>query len=377
MQIETLKYENKQWHIDGNILDKNKINIVFIFGDREEIKSKEIFEELRLRYPKAKIIGCSSSGNILGDVITSSTMTATAISFEKGFVEMSVKDVLPTDNYDEVGHALVKALPSENLKHIFILADGLTINGSLLAEGVNTALTSNIAITGGLAGDGMNFEETWVIADDFAVQNRMVAIGFYGDSLHIGSGCYAGWEEFGIYRRITKSEGNIVYEIDGQPALDLYKKYLGEYAKNLPASGLEFPFNVKKERDSDAIIRSVLGMNEEEKSLIFVGDVAEGSYARLMKTDIDGLIDGSRKAAEYIDKINNKEALGLVVSCVGRRVVLKQLAEEELEVLGDVLGDNVHLTGFYSYGELAPYSSDILSCQLHNQTMTLTVIYED
>ena len=82
MQLDILKYENKQWKIEENISNKNSTDIVFVFGDREEIKSKEIFEELRLRYAKAKIIGCSSSGNILGDVITSSSMTATAISFE-------------------------------------------------------------------------------------------------------------------------------------------------------------------------------------------------------------------------------------------------------------------------------------------------------
>jgi len=377
MTIETLKYINGQWEIEKNKLKDKLADIIFIFGDRDIIKKSDIYTKLKILYPKADIVGCSSSGNILGDSISSAQVVATAISFDKGKVEISVEDFSDTDNQYKASHRLVENLPKENLKHIFILSDGLNMNGSFLVQGANQAVNSTIPITGGLAGDGTLFKETCVIANDIASQKRMVAVGFYGDSFHISSGCYAGWEEFGIYRRITKSINNIVYEIDGQPALDLYKKYLGEYAQNLSANGLRFPFNVKKENDDYAVIRSVLSVDEENKALIFAGDVPQGSYARLMKSDIDGLIDGSEMAARRIEQTNNKTALGLVVSCIGRRVILNQLSDEELESIGDILGDTVQLTGFYSYGELAPYSDEILSCQLHNQTMTLTVIYED
>lgn len=377
MKIETLKYENKQWQIDENILDRNKIDIVFIFGDRESIKEKETYASLRKIYADAHIVGCSSSGNILGDELSEASIVGTAISFVTSNVQVAVKDFLTTDNQESIAKELIEELPKEKLKHIFVLSDGLNMNGSFLAKGANDAVDSTVSITGGLAGDGMEFKETWVVANDVAKQNRLVAVGFYGDDLVASAGCYAGWEEFGIFRRITKSTGNIVYEIDGEPALDLYKKYLGEYAKQLPSTGLEFPFNVKEEKDSVAVIRSVLAIDEESKSLIFAGDVLEGSYARLMKSDIDGLIDGSEMAASSINQHNESDALGLVVSCVGRRVVLNQLTEEELEVISETLGKNVQLTGFYSYGELAPHSNEILSCQLHNQTMTLTVIYED
>lgn len=377
MTIETLNYINKQWQINENILDRNTIDIVFIFGDSEDIKQVEAYESLREIYGDAHIVGCSSSGNILGDELSNASIVGTAISFKTSNVQVAVKDFSSSNDQENISKKLIEELPKENLKHIFLLSDGLNMNGSFLVKGANAAVSSKIPITGGLAGDGMDFKETWVVANDVAKQNRLVAIGFYGDDLVSSSGCYAGWEEFGIYRHITKSSGNIVYEIDGKPALDLYKKYLGEYANKLPSSGLKFPFNVKEQKDSKAVIRSVLAIDEEAKSLIFAGDVQEGSYARLMKSDIDGLIDGSAEAASDINKHNKSDALGLVVSCVGRRVVLNQLTEEELEVISDTLGVNVQLTGFYSYGELAPHSNELLSCQLHNQTMTLTVIYED
>jgi len=380
MKIETLKYENEQWQIDENISDKNSVNIVFIFGDRECVKSKTIYTELKKIYANAEIVGCSSSGNILGDSISSSSMIATAMSLEQGRVEVSVKDFSEADNQEELSHILVQALPQEGLKHLFLLSDGLNTNGSALAKGANNAVEDTVSITGGLAGDGTAFEETWIIANEEAKQNRMVAVGFYGESIMVESGCYSGWDEFGVLRKITKSKDNILYEIDGKPALELYKKYLGEYAKDLPSSAINFPMSIKKNRnddDEDAIIRSVLGVDEETQSLIFAGDVPEGYLGRLMRGNVDKLIDGSEMAAKQVKKVNNKTALGLVVSCVGRRIVLKQLTDEELESISETLGTNVQLAGFYSYGELAPFSNELLTCSLHNQTMTLTVIYED
>lgn len=377
MIIETLTYYNRWKHDNQQQIHSTQSTLIFIFGQREALKQAKIYHEMKELYPNADIVGCSSGGNISQGQLSHAQMVATVVHFDQGSAQLSIKDFTAQDDLVNVSEELIDQLPREGLKHVFLLSDGLNMNGSSLAQGANRAVNHLIPITGGLAGDGTAFEETWVIANDVAKQNRVVAIGFYGKSLQVSSGCSAGWDEFGIYRRITKSIGNIVYEIDHQPALDLYKKYLGEYANELPESGLRFPFNVKKSMESDAVIRSVLAINEEERSLIFAGDVEEGTYARLMKTDIDGLIDGAENAALHIKQSNTKNALGLVVSCVGRRVVLNQLTDEEIESMGDILGENVALTGFYSYGELAPHSDEILSCKLHNQTMTLTVIYEE
>ena len=377
MFIETLIYSNESWKHNHQFNLSSSADIVFIYGEREAIKKKESFDSIKQLYPNAKIVGCSSSGNILGDTISTAVMVATAVEFEQGFIEIGVERFDTNQNLIEVSQRVVSKLPKKWLKHIYLLSDGLQMNGSDLAKGANQAVDYSLPITGGLAGDGTDFKETWVIANQRATQNTVIAVGFYGEKIHISSGCYAGWNEFGILRRITKSEGNIVYEIDHQPALDLYKKYLGEYAKELPSSGLRFPFNIKKVGDNGSLIRSVLAIDEAKKALIFAGDVPEGSSARLMKTHIDGLIDGSEIAARRIKQSNSKSALGLVVNCIGRRLILKQLSEEELESISTILGQNVQLIGFYSYGELAPYSDELLACKLHNQTMTLTVIYED
>lgn len=375
MQIETLVFKNSQWEANDNIENKSSVDLVTVFGDTEEFKKEEHYIYLKGIYPNAHIVGCSTSGNVSGAQISDSSLVVTAICFESSKVVLKSIEFETNENTKELSKKLADEFDQDGLKHLFLLTDGLNLNGSNLVHGFNDVV--NIPITGGMAADGTRFEQTWVIANAPAKQKRIAALGFYGDKLHIGTGCFGGWSEFGTQRIITKSKDNILYEIDNEPALDLYKRYLGEYANDLPNSGLRFPLSMKESEDDNEIIRTLLGINEEEKSIIFAGNVPEGYLARLMKPNIDLLIEGAGQAAEIAKIDNGKEALGLVVSCVGRKIVMSQLVDEELEAVAEELGDHVHLTGFYSYGEFAPFKNDLKNCELHNQTMTLTVIYED
>ncbi|MDH5425912.1 MAG: FIST C-terminal domain-containing protein [Gammaproteobacteria bacterium] len=375
MNIDTLIYSDKWKPQNTNILDKDNASLVVVFGESDIIKTEAVFSGLKSLYPQADIIGASSAGNILGNEIHQAPVIATAVEFEKGTVSTASIDFLPGDDIEEVSHQLISQLPRDGLSHIFLLSDGLNVNGSALVRGVNK-LAADIPVTGGMAGDGERFQETWILANAPAKQFRLAAIGFYGDDFVISTGCFAGWSEFGGDRLITRSSGNVLYEIDNEPALELYKKYLGHYADGLPESGMRFPLSIKHKEDDPEVIRTLLAINEDNNSITFAGDVPEGYTARLMKPEVDLLIDGAKKAAEDINKVNENQALGLVVSCAGRRTVMKDLIEEELEILEDVLGQNIQLTGLYSYGELAPFSEDVYTCELHNQTMTLTAIFE-
>jgi hypothetical protein len=376
MKIDTLKNSNNQWEfISNNIDEKSNTSIVFLFGDSDHLKHEQSFNSIKEKYPSAIVVGASTSGNILGAEIVDNPIVATAVEFEKGSVALSKVNFTDNDKIEDLSFKLISQLPHKNLKHIFVMSDGLNINGSELVRGINN-IGRGVPVTGGMAGDGDRFQETWTIADAPAKQNQIIAIGFYGENFTITTGCNAGWSSFGADRIVTKSTGNVLYELDNQPALDLYKEYLGEFAKDLPNSGMRFPLNIKESDESVEVIRTLLAIDEDAKSITFAGDIPEGYTARLMKPDIQILIDGAESSAKDIDTVNSDTALGLVVSCVGRRVVLKQAVEEELEVIEEVLNENVQLTGFYSYGEIAPFRDDLMICQLHNQTMTLTAIYE-
>lgn len=173
-----------------------------------------------------------------------------------------------------------------------------------------------------------------------------------------------GWDSFGIERLVSKSDNNVLFELDGKPALSLYKSFLGSEADNLPASGLLFPLSMRTEANKTPLVRTILAVNEEDQSLTFAGDIPEGSYVRLMKANMDRLIDGAQEAAQSIKQENPEFAL--CISCVGRKLVLKQIVEEEVEVCLDELGSNCTISGFYSYGEIAPFK-DGAECELHNQ----------
>jgi hypothetical protein len=261
---------------------------------------------------------------------------------------------------------------------VLLFSDGLNVNGTELVRGLNSVLPSRVVVTGGLAGDGSRFQRTWVVHHGAPQANLVVAAGLYGESVSVGHGSKGGWDNFGPERLITRSQGNILFELDGRPALELYKEYLGELAEGLPATGLLFPLALRSDSsDEKNLVRTILAVDEATQSLTFAGDVPQGSLARLMRANFDRLIDGASEAAEMTgetDASGRGDTLAIAISCVGRRLVLGQRAEEEIEATLDVLPEGTRQIGFYSYGEIAPYMRG--QCDLHNQTMTLTTISE-
>ena len=373
MQTAQWIYNTEKIWTKSSGSDIKSPQVILLFGTGDYF-IKQSYNDLHEMFPESNIIGCSTAGTVAGQSVDDITV-ATLVYLEKGDVKLFSKDFENAEESEQIGKSIAHALEKDNLKHVFVLSDGLHINGSELAEGFNKTLPENVHVTGGLAGDGLNFEHTYVIANDQAKEKRVAAIGFYGDTLEISSGCLAGWDEFGAERFITKSKGNILYEIDGKPALELYKSYLAEEASDLPGSGLKFPISIRKDLSEKPLIRTLLAIDEEAQSITFAGDVPEGYHCRLMKSNIDKLIDYAGLAAEQAkpDRVNHD--LCIAVSCVGRRIVLSQLVEEELDSIEETLGKNTLLSGFYSYGEIAPMDG-LLNCALHNQTMTLTVIRE-
>ncbi len=260
--------------------------------------------------------------------------------------------------------------------YAFLLSDGLHVNGSEIVKGINSKLSQDVPCTGGLAGDAANFEKTLVGLNSAPKENQIVAVGFYGDNLEVGYGSVGGWDNFGAERLVTRSEGNVLYELDGESALDLYKMYLGDKASELPGSGLLFPLGMKFDEDSDTIVRTVLAVDDEANSMTFAGDIPEGSYVRLMKADFDKLIEGANLAAEHTtQKGGDGDKLAVLISCVGRKLILGPRVDEEVEAVQDVLGEAATVTGFYSYGEISPVVESS-RCELHNQTMTITTFAE-
>ena len=355
MKIQQLKIRNI------TEFEPSKINFIpdvfFLFVSPLFKKTEEFVKNLSKSYPDSYLIGCSTAGEIIGNDVLDNTVALTAVKFEKTKLKLVDVDLIDynMDSFDS-GKALSKKLMTKDLRHIFVLSDGLLVNGAELVKGLSSDTDKTVSITGGLAGDGANFENTFVIYNGVVKSMKIVALGLYGPDLKIGFASKGGWDSFGIERLVTKSDKNILYELDGEPALDLYKSYLGDKAKDLPGSGLLFPLSMRDKNKGTPVVRTILGINEEDHSLTFAGNIPEGSYVRLMKANIDRIINGAEQSATICKEgMNDEQQLAFLISCVGRRLVMKQLVEEEVEAVNEQLGEHIYTTGFYSYGEIAPF----------------------
>ena len=371
------------------ITDKNKFaqgiaqlqaaafDLHFIFADKSYFEDAALNEKIKTTFKGSMVAGCSTSGEIHGTSLNENTFSITSVKFDHTPLKKVSYVIESSEDSFKAGVFLANALKQDDLRHVFILSDGLFVNGTELLDGMNSVFDKTVNISGGLAGDNLAFVKTFVADNDnHFISHCVAAIGFYGHHITSECGSFGGWDSFGIDRRVTKSKSNLVYEIDNQPALDLYKSYLGEKAAELPGSAFYFPLEMRENEFSEPLVRTILGISEAEKSITFAGNVPENSYVRLMKTNVNRVIEGANKSAQIIKgNIVTDPDLVILISCVGRKIVLKQLTQDEVEAVTENFSENTPFAGFYSNGEISKMKF-VESCKLHNQTMTITAFSE-
>lgn len=350
-------------------------DVVLYFAAPGTLSDGAEYGALRALYPSAHVLGCTTGGEILDAKVFDGVIVATAIRFDRSAIRVTSQPIAGRQDSASVGVKLAAGLAGEGLKGVFVLSDGTQVNGSDLVRGLKSVLPAQVVLTGGLAGDGANFRSTLVGVDGEARQGVVAAVGFYGESVRLRYGSFGGWDPFGPERLITRSQENVLFELDGEPALDLYERYLGDEAANLPGSALLFPLSIRAAHDREThLVRTVVGIDREQRAMIFAGDVPTGHAAQLMRGNFEHLIDGAARAASQA-AAEGSGALAILISCIGRKLLLGSRIDEEVETACEVLGSGCRTMGFYSYGEICPHDFTA-SCELHNQTMTITLIDE-
>lgn len=374
VEISSATWSGSDWDWESR---PRGADVILVFGDRHALDGPDWLEELRRTDPEALVFGGSSAGEIRSTRVSDGTIVATAVTFAHATAAIRC---VPVDERSsrQSGHRLAATLPRPGLRHVFVLSDGLGVDGTELTRGLNEGLAPGVAVTGGLSGDAARFGATTVVADAPARSGVVAALGLYGDALRVGFGSLGGWDPFGPERLITRSSGTVLHDLDDRNALELYREYLGAHASDLPASALRFPLMLRGREGNAGLVRTVLAIDDDARTMRFAGEVPEGSYARLMRANFERLIDGAHGAAQLslARQGDGEVELALLVSCVGRKLVLGQRIEEEIEVVREVLGPRSAIAGFYSYGEICPQSSRG-GCELHNQTMTITTLREE
>lgn len=379
MKLTQLLFKNRELIVNeiDEIHNGDEANLIICFGAKRLISEEKLFNDLSKRYPLSEIVLCSTAGEISGMHIQENAVAITAIAFEKTTIKSASVNIKNYSDSFDAGKVLIEQFSAENLSYILVLSDGLLVNGSHLVKGMEAGNVGNVPITGGLAGDGTDFDFTLVGLNGPPENGKVVAVGFYGKDLHVNHSSNGGWDVFGPERTVTKSKGTKVYEIDNHSAIELYKIYLGPYIDDRTNSTLLFPFSVKLPGSTMPLARSILEINYKENCMMFTGDVPEGSTVRFMKASFDKLIDAAGNAAQQIlDKSSGvPPKLAILISCVGRKVVLEKQIEDEVEAVADTFGNKTALLGFYSYGEISPHTITN-NCEMYNQTMTITTLNE-
>lgn len=381
MQVHSFSLSQESSAIPVDSSCDGSQTLVLAFFAPELILQPAPLELLRSAFPQSFMLGCSTAGEILGSNIEDNSVVVAILRFTATQLCIAKTNISESGLSGETGAILAHKLASADLKGVFVLSDGLNVNGSELVKGFNDVLPAHVSVTGGLAGDGDRFKTTCVIAagpgEALAIGSRQVgAVGFRGDAIRLSYASKGGWAPFGLDRIVTRSVGNVLYELDGKPALELYKTYLGERAQGLPGTALLFPLAIRniEAYGQELLVRTILAVDEAAQSMTFAGDIPQGSIVQLMHCSMDRLIDGAGEAAESLGKPIDGPALSIAITCVGRRLLLGQRTEEELEAVLEPMPEGTHQVGFYSYGELSPMETG--KCQLHNQTMTITRIQE-
>ncbi len=379
MQLCTLSHEaGSGWNERPSPALDSDSTLVVAFGATGLLDDPRPLQELRAAYPRSILLGCSTAGEIHGTRVHDGSLSVAVARFEQTRLVYAQSPIASASESRAAGASLARSLAHPDLRGVLVLSDGLNVNGTELVMGVNEVLPETVVVTGGLAGDGDRFKRTWVLADGEPRSRFVTAVGFYGEHVRVGHGSKGGWDIFGPERLVTRAEGNVLYELDGRPALDLYRMYLGDRAAGLPATGLLFPLSLRSndDRDEKRLVRTILAIDDATHSLTFAGDIPTGSRAQLMRANFDRLVDGAARAGEMARVRSNTEAplLSIAISCVGRRLVLGERIEEETEATLDALPHGAAQVGFYSYGEISPFATG--RCDLHNQTMTLTTLTE-
>jgi len=354
-------------------------DLILVFGDTRFFADGTLGQRLRKQNPATIIVGCSTAGEMVNSAaVYQNTLVLTGVRFDGVQLHVSTTLLASADASRTSGEALGLELKKAGAASVFVIAPGHGINGSDLVAGLGAVLGDSVVTTGGLAGDGSRFQQTYTLFNETIEGNMIVALGFNG-RIHVGYGSEGGWQAFGPDRLVTKAVSNVLYELDGRSALELYKEYLGDKAKDLPASGLLYPFSIvqKDTKNSSGLIRTILNVNEQDGSLTFAGDIPEGSTVRLMHSKTAALVDGAQQAGELAlstSQGGGSDSLAILVSCVGRKLVMGDDVDDEVAVVKAAFGPRAMIAGFYSYGEIGALGHGDKKTVLHNQTMTITYV---
>ncbi len=370
MQVKTFRTSSvkgfrQSW--DENTVDGFEPNAAIIFASVDLDLSGII---ALLGSKGVRVLGSTSCGEFLydlkGKVISEGGLVCSMMKLKPGTFDFEMFNGKGLTSYDlgkTAGEWAVKAFREPA---ILVVASGLSIDGEQLVRGIQEFAGKGITMYGGLAGDDARFKETFVFSESSSETNAAILMVLDKDFYEVNGIATSGWVSIGADKIITQAEGNVVYTIDHEPALDVYKQYLNVNDEDLPEIGVEYPLLIRKS-GTEFILRAVLNVDRKKKTLIFAGTVPEGAVVTFSSSPGFEIIEYTRNKVGEFYKHNSETDLLILFSCMARHNALGPTISEEIEEAW--MKWKKPLIGFFTYGEIGNnYNS---SCDFYNQTFTL------
>lgn len=383
---EATKFALKQCGID-------KPDFVIAFAS-PVFDQQELVKGIAEATSNSPMVGCTSAGEITNEGPSTKSVVIMAIKSDSvKFYTGLGKNVKAGAR--EAGKAVASEVKEKveksggQMKAFIMFPDVLAGNGADAVRGVLDVLGEHFPVVGGAPGDDFLFKETFEFRDGEVAAGSIGGVGICGNFV-MGAGVRHGWIPIGIPMKVTKSEGAILHELDGKPAISIYEEYFGQKADELRKEvlarmAITYPLGIKvPEHEDEYLIRDPITV-DKKGAITCAAEIPEGSEVRLMIGSKEKAIEAAeyaaRKLMKYFEGGNAKPKFILMFNCIAREKLFAQKANDEIKAIMAIIGKDVPLLGFYTYGEQAPLGGELgeiskINSKFYNETVVMFAVGE-
>ena len=368
---------------------EDKADLLVVFSS-VSLSPEQVIRGVREASNNTPVIGCTDAGSITNEGPAQNAVGVMAISSDQLKFYTGLGENIK-GGAREAGQAVAKEIKEkagDSLKAFLMFPDVLVGNGADVVRGVLDELGEHFPVLGGAAGDDFLFEKTYEYKDDKVASGAVAGLGIAGN-FSMGAGVRHGWMPIGSPMTVTKSEGSVVYELDNKPALSIYEDYFGKRAEELKKEPLArmaitYPLGIKLPELDEYLIRDPITV-DEKGAITCAAEIPEGSEIRLMIGSKEKAIEAAQEAAKKLmkdfEEQGTKPKFVLMFNCIAREKLFAQAANDEIQAIMNIIGEDVPLLGFYTYGEQAPIGGEVrnpekINSRFYNETVVIFAIGE-
>ena len=340
-----------------------------------DVDHQLVLDKIYEKWPDLQLIGCTADGEFssecdyVEDSLVLTLFVSKNINIVSGFFDNTSTD--PSKEYSQVLSEAVSRL-GQKPKLCILFSDVLKTNGETVMEQITMLTEGKLPIVGGISADSWRFDECKQFFNNISSATISPFLLLAGE-FDFSVGMDSGWEPIGEIGTVTKSEGNVLYEINHKPALEFYRDILGENTKPT----LELPIALYDEFGSFRFMRTTFeNYDRNTGAVTYLGNVPMNYKVRITMVNRESILAGAKSSIDQAIRTfppNELPVIALCFTCSARRVLLGTRTIEESQIVREKIGDRIKFSGFYTYGEFCPISTKLFN-EFHNETFVVVLL---